>query len=321
MEEEFKSYPDYIKEWPDKFIDAQAIENDAAELKYITKSQDKITLENSRLVFEAIHKNGLEPLGELCGGLNPEAFRRIYLGSDCRDYVKPHIDGQNIRSKDLDFRSGARFLRALALFLPQFEIKKGEEDEEKRVRFIMREPRVWGDEPVKIVLPEIDKLMVQTDVSIPVESFPTIPYVDEQGGVPYEVLQGVCTTEQPYGKEGPQVRLIDPMSIILAKMGAIQGGVPYQKKHKYRWHMRICALCVPYYLEEKTAQFKEGKIDRDPAVTARRLLVDLDRSDYEYYLIFDNNRKALDALKKALAPYARGVQKEIYGADDIRPIR
>jgi hypothetical protein len=174
-------------------------------------------------------------------------------------------------------------------------------------------------EMVEMHIPLRDKLGTQKDVRF--EILLHLPYVDDLEGdkKTFEVAQGIPSVEKPYGEDGPKVQLLDPMSIMLAKSGVIEGWHHYKKYEKYCWHLRVLSYCVPLYLAEKTQAFNEGRLDRNPAIMARRLLADTNdwRKDREYYEAFGGNREALDDFKRSLIPYARTVSKTLYEPSDV----
>jgi hypothetical protein len=159
-----------------------------------------------------------------------------------------------------------------------------------------------------------DCLTFHGENQIVFDIIPCLPDVDEKNGYPYRLRQGIATVEKPFGSDGPAVNLLDPVSIMLGKAGAIRYTGLEDKFEKYKWHMRILSLCIPPYLEEKTRLFKEGKLIRNPAVVARRLSNDMenpDRDRWSYYRAFSGNRKVLDVFKQVVAGFAT-TDQEVY---------
>lgn len=279
---------------------------------------DQICLEDLSSLFGFINQQGITHMGELCGGLAADLHRRVYVMPNGLKEIEGG-DLLKIWSHDGDIRGSEAFFNALRKFMPEVN-----RDERKvlvgRHEIPMRRLTLDTTPPLIIeVMERMDPLDYNTAKALTFN--PPFLSIEEQvrlleanSAYPHVILQGVPCIEKPFGEEGPVVRVCDPLALLIAKAGALGSFTASHKIEKYERHMRVLALAIEPWLEAASRKYADGKLDRNPAIIANRLAMEIDVNCYNFSTI---GSKRLGLLQKVCRHYGQGTDKTVYMSEDV----
>jgi hypothetical protein len=154
---------------------------------------------------------------------------------------------------------------------------------------------------------------------------PNVPGVERRGftsGLVFEVLdrlnnldtephgvpQGIRLFGHPFGPQGPETSFIDAASVAIIR-AEIASNATF--RHKDMAQIAMATEVVPDMFEYASAEFGAGRLKRNPAVMAQRLLGDIEDKSLIYEAACRDNPGHFSRLVNACRYFA-GANKAIY---------